>query len=598
MERNMTTDLCSQKPLRPDLASFTRSKVTGFLLCLCILNSQGAAGEPIDASKAQEILAGFGDVSGSAQSLKLVFATDPVFAPGTATFRSEAKDRMERLAATIAGLPYRSIRVDVFTDSSGRKESNFKFSVDRAAAMREALLAKGVKADSLKSKGLGDATPIADNKTTEGRSKNRRIEITLDLQNEIKAETPVTPAPPAPLAQVTAPAAAPVPEPQAPSVPAGASLVVKNSQTVTITPTARMSAAAVLYDTTAAKGLNLSTSDVRLGGFLNYQRWHVRIEAEAKGQSRRDGVSGTVDVREAFITRSSEFGQFTLGRLLPASVLIDGRYLRINPIDDSMGSANSLRYATQFSGFDIQATLGNTLGSTPVSTMGTLDTDLDTLYDHSLVGERKDGAAASLRLTTEIEGVSLGLWFGYEKNRFAVGPDITELAQNGDGLMFQRYSEGQLRAAYTWDAFRFHLGVRHSSRSESIRKVALLPNGKVIENDTASYRDTQRTTTYILGSEYRMTGAEGQQFVTGVDLISTGTATDNTTRADESIEDDNDTLLLALSQAWIEGPFDVSLNVHQAMAKGESYPDEKGNIGANKNRTLFFVHATFDLSAK
>jgi outer membrane protein OmpA-like peptidoglycan-associated protein len=596
MERNMTTDLCSQKPLRPDLASFTRSKVTGFLLCLCILNSQGAAGEPVDASKAHEMLAGFGDVSGSAQSLKLVFATDPVFAPATATFRSEAKDRMERLAATIAGLPYRSIRVDVFTDSSGRKESNFKFSVDRAAAMREAFLAKGVKADSLTSKGLGDATPIADNKTAEGRSKNRRIEITLDLQNEVKAETPVTATTPAPLAQ--APAAAPIPEPQAPPVPAGASLTVNNSQTATITPTGRMSAAAVLYDTTAAKGLNLSTSDVRLGGFLNYQHWHVRIEAEAKGQSRKEGVSGTVDVREAYITRSSEFGQFTLGRLLPASVLIDGRYLRINPIDDSMGSANSLRYATRFSGFDIQATLGNTLGSTPVSTLRTLDTDLDTLYNHSLVGERKDGSAASLRLETEIEGVTLGLWFGYEKNRFAIGPEITELAQNGDGVMFQRYSEGQLRAAYAWDAFRFHLGVRHSSRSESIRKIALLPNGKVIENDTASYRDTQRTTTVILGSEYRMPGVEGQQLVTGVDLISTGTATDNTTRADESIEDENDTLLLALSQAWIEGPFEVSLNVHQAMAKGESYPDEKGSIGANKNRTLVFVHATFDLSAK
>jgi outer membrane protein OmpA-like peptidoglycan-associated protein len=595
MERNMTTDLCSQNPLRPDSASFTRSKVAGFLLSLCLLNSQGAAAEPVDASKAQEMLAGFGDVSGSAQSLKLVFATDPVFAPATATFRAEAKDRMESLAAALSALPYRSIKVDVFTDSSGRKESNLKFSVDRAAAMRSALLAKGVKSESLQAKGLGDATPIADNKTAEGRSKNRRIEITVDLQNEVKSETPVTAAPPASVAPV--PAGVPV-VPQAAPTPSPTPLDTKNSPTVAITPTARVSAAAVLYDTTAAKGLNLSTSDVRLGGFFNYQQWHVRVEAEAKGQTRSEGASNTVDVREAFISRSSEFGQFTLGRLLPGSVLVDGRYLRINPIDDTMGSANSLRYATNFSGVEIQATLGNTLGSTPVSTMQTFDTDLDTLYDHSLVGERKDGSAASLKLATEIEGISLGLWFGYEKNRFAVGPDITELAQNGDGVMFQRYSEGQLRAAYTWDAFLFHLGVRHSSRSESIRKAALLPNGKVIENDTASYRDTQRTTAYILGSEYRMPGAEGQKYVTGVDLISTGTGTDNTTRADESIEDENDTLLLALSQAWIEGPFDVSLNVHQAMAKGESYPDEKGNIGARKNRTMVFVHATLDLSSK
>jgi outer membrane protein OmpA-like peptidoglycan-associated protein len=584
MERNMTTELCSQEPLTP-----ARTKLAGLLLCLCILNSQGAAAEPVDGAKAQEMLAGFGDVSGSAQSFKLVFATDPVFAPATATFRADAKERMERLATTIASLPYRSIKVDVFTDSSGRKDSNLKFSVDRAAAMREALLAQGVKADALKAKGLGDASPIADNKTAEGRSKNRRIEITVDLQNEIKTEAPVAVTPPAAPAPVAAVPVAP---------PAAAPVGSQTSQTLAITPTARVSAGAVLYDTTAAKGLNLSTSDVRLGGFLNYQTWHVRVEAEAKGQSRSEGTSNTVEVREALIARSTDWGQFTLGRLLPGSVLVDGRYLRLNPIDDTMGSANSLRYSTQFSGFDIQATLGNSLGSTPVSTMDTMDTSLDTLYDHSLVGERKDGSAASLRFATDIKGVSLGLWLGYEKNRFAVGPDITELALNGDGVMFQRYSEAQLRAAYSWDAFLFHLGVRHSSRSESIRKVALLPNGKVIENDTASYRDTQRTTTYILGSEYQMPGSEGQKYVTGLDLISTGTATDNTTRADESIEDENDTLLVALSQAWIEGPFDVSLNVHQAIAKGESYPDEKGTIGMNKNRTMVFLHATLDLSSK
>lgn len=73
-----------------------------------------------------------------------------------------------------------------FTDSKGDDESNKKLSAERAKAVRDYLIAKGVPEANIVAVGYGEANPIADNNTPEGRRANRRIEFNVKDVNANK----------------------------------------------------------------------------------------------------------------------------------------------------------------------------------------------------------------------------------------------------------------------------------------------------------------------------------------------------------------------------------------------------------------------------
>ncbi|MBL0707499.1 MAG: OmpA family protein [Sulfurimonas sp.] len=66
-----------------------------------------------------------------------------------------------------------------YTDSRGRSAYNQKLSLKRANSIKEMLLQRGVDASRLTAIGMGEQDPIADNETSQGRAKNRRIESQL-----------------------------------------------------------------------------------------------------------------------------------------------------------------------------------------------------------------------------------------------------------------------------------------------------------------------------------------------------------------------------------------------------------------------------------
>ena len=63
------------------------------------------------------------------------------------------------------------------TDSVGSDAYNQKLSVRRAESVKAYLVSKGIEANRIYTEGKGEMQPVADNKTREGRAKNRRVEV-------------------------------------------------------------------------------------------------------------------------------------------------------------------------------------------------------------------------------------------------------------------------------------------------------------------------------------------------------------------------------------------------------------------------------------
>lgn len=71
------------------------------------------------------------------------------------------------------------IRIDGHTDSDGEESANQVLSQKRAESVKNYLVSQGIDAARIVAKGLGESNPIADNATAQGKSKNRRTEITV-----------------------------------------------------------------------------------------------------------------------------------------------------------------------------------------------------------------------------------------------------------------------------------------------------------------------------------------------------------------------------------------------------------------------------------
>ncbi|HEX7237061.1 MAG TPA: OmpA family protein [Gammaproteobacteria bacterium] len=104
---------------------------------------------------------------------------DVVFDAGKASLQPSATTAIDRLAQLLGVYPERSVRIEGHTDSLGDDAANQQLSERRAAAVRDALLARGVAAERIAAVGYGEKRPIADNGSESGRQKNRRIEIVL-----------------------------------------------------------------------------------------------------------------------------------------------------------------------------------------------------------------------------------------------------------------------------------------------------------------------------------------------------------------------------------------------------------------------------------
>ena len=112
-----------------------------------------------------------------AVATKVTYAADAFFDFDKSVLKPEGKAKLDDLASKVKDINLEVIIAVGHTDSVGSDAYNQKLSVRRSEAVKAYLVSKGIEKNRVYTEGKGEKQPVADNKTAEGRAKNRRVEI-------------------------------------------------------------------------------------------------------------------------------------------------------------------------------------------------------------------------------------------------------------------------------------------------------------------------------------------------------------------------------------------------------------------------------------
>ena len=110
-------------------------------------------------------------------SAKVTYTADALFDFDKSVLKPAAKTSLDNLVGQIKSLALEVIIATGHTDSVGTDAYNQKLSVRRAEAVKKYLVSKGIADSRIQIEGKGESQPVADNKTKDGRAKNRRVQI-------------------------------------------------------------------------------------------------------------------------------------------------------------------------------------------------------------------------------------------------------------------------------------------------------------------------------------------------------------------------------------------------------------------------------------
>jgi len=112
---------------------------------------------------------------------------DVLFDPGKAQVGPGAQRSIDKLADFLKTYPKRNVVIEGHSDNIGDEDFNVKLSQQRADAVHDLLVARGVAAQRIRTKGYGPKFPVVDNDSAAGRQQNRRVEV-LVLNEGLSAE--------------------------------------------------------------------------------------------------------------------------------------------------------------------------------------------------------------------------------------------------------------------------------------------------------------------------------------------------------------------------------------------------------------------------
>lgn len=105
-----------------------------------------------------------------------------IFASGRAEISSSSYSELDELAKLLQEKKKMKVQLEGHTDFAGNAESNFKLSEERVEAVKQYLTEKGVKKNRIQLKAFGGTQPITEDRSPEGRRKNRRVEVRIISQ--------------------------------------------------------------------------------------------------------------------------------------------------------------------------------------------------------------------------------------------------------------------------------------------------------------------------------------------------------------------------------------------------------------------------------
>jgi OOP family OmpA-OmpF porin len=108
---------------------------------------------------------------------KVTFAADVLFDFDKAVIKPEGKSKLDDISNKAKGVNLEVVIAIGHADSVGSDAYNQRLSVRRAESVKAYLVSKGLEGNRVYTEGKGEKQPVADNKTADGRAKNRRVEI-------------------------------------------------------------------------------------------------------------------------------------------------------------------------------------------------------------------------------------------------------------------------------------------------------------------------------------------------------------------------------------------------------------------------------------
>lgn len=131
------------------------------------------------AAQAQAALAKLAAVKDEPRGLVITLSGSVLFASNRSELLPSARSRLDQVAEVLLSTRERNITVEGYTDSQGSDAHNLELSQRRADAVRDFLVQKEYQRDRIQARGMGEASPVADNGNAEGRANNRRVEIII-----------------------------------------------------------------------------------------------------------------------------------------------------------------------------------------------------------------------------------------------------------------------------------------------------------------------------------------------------------------------------------------------------------------------------------
>jgi outer membrane protein OmpA-like peptidoglycan-associated protein len=128
------------------------------------------------------------NVERNGAELVIRFNSAILFDPGKAALKPRSEADLSEFANVLKTYPDTNLVIDGHTDSKGKKALNKKLSEQRALAVVAFFESRGIAAARLTGEGWADERPVADNATEDGRAQNRRVEINIAANEQLRQQ--------------------------------------------------------------------------------------------------------------------------------------------------------------------------------------------------------------------------------------------------------------------------------------------------------------------------------------------------------------------------------------------------------------------------